>query len=720
MIWDGVRQRWLSSQLPRLVEAGLISSEQAEKIRAYYDNLQSEARRRFGQQVLATFVVLGVALWAASLAAWVAGHWDQLGDLGRLAILLAGWAAGYAILFSWKAWHRVWVAKEIGILGVAGLVPLVLAQLSFLYGVDLSDRDILFRWAVGLLPFLLAFRTETAGVLFSVVVALAFWGDSVVGLIGPGSPASGLSEQIRFFIFPLAWLLCAALYARQRGVVMFVLVGLLGAWLVALPNHWPLFHGPPLWQIWRATETASYCGMVGAWLVALGTALGNLGWLASCFVFWGLVFVWATIIPLGHLDIWLAEAYVNSPPFHPWAEAFWEVSLIGGLTVAFAAIVWGRRVWEGRILRLPRPAAIAPILSRVVGPAVFLACFSFLLVVDNLPDLGLSFVPYDRRVAGWFGAIVLTVAWIGFLLGKGYAGQNRIWTVACVLTFLSWVFTRLADAFGVDYREAALLFAASGIVLGAVPIFIWWVHRRGQLVAEEVAPAPDDPAPPADQSVAALHTFHKRISPRLWLVICAVWQAGVFGEFVAAQQLAFVGPTAVVEIPVLKRGSWPERQFFKGQYILLNLVVNEVPCAQVEGIGQILSQAAGRQPADELWAPGELESALRSVTGRTVYVALELAEDGLSLKRVYASFSRPRSGLFLRGKIVYGSLSGEAALGQVVRMSDCNVTVRYGFEKFFARQNELRAWIEAIQGGVVRAQIEVAQNGRARLRSLLQ
>jgi uncharacterized membrane protein len=73
--------RWLRGQLPELVAAGAISSENARAIESHYGPIES--RSNFGFIILAT---VGAALVGAGIILLIAHNWDDLGRAIRTVI----------------------------------------------------------------------------------------------------------------------------------------------------------------------------------------------------------------------------------------------------------------------------------------------------------------------------------------------------------------------------------------------------------------------------------------------------------------------------------------------------------------------------------------------------------------------------------------------------------------------------------------------------------
>ena len=85
--------RWLRGQLPELVAAGVISSENAGAIERHYASV--DTRSNFGFVILAT---VGAALVGAGIILLIAHNWDDLSRATRTVIAFIPLVIAHALI----------------------------------------------------------------------------------------------------------------------------------------------------------------------------------------------------------------------------------------------------------------------------------------------------------------------------------------------------------------------------------------------------------------------------------------------------------------------------------------------------------------------------------------------------------------------------------------------------------------------------------------------
>ena len=141
---------WITQVLPELVREGLITADQAERIRARY----AADPQRSGNRMLLVFAILGSLLVGLGIILIIAHNWDDLGRGTRTAIAFVPVVLGqglvlYGIIRSPEvaAWRRP--------CGIARQCPL---RMCFAHRTDPSHR----RIAGGLPPHMCRADPSTA------------------------------------------------------------------------------------------------------------------------------------------------------------------------------------------------------------------------------------------------------------------------------------------------------------------------------------------------------------------------------------------------------------------------------------------------------------------------------------------------------------------------------------------------------------------------------
>ena len=83
--------KWLETQLPDWVNAGLISNPQASAIRTHYHDSDSSLART-------AFSSIGAILFGLGIILFFAWNWDALHRFTKLAIVFAAIVAAHAVL----------------------------------------------------------------------------------------------------------------------------------------------------------------------------------------------------------------------------------------------------------------------------------------------------------------------------------------------------------------------------------------------------------------------------------------------------------------------------------------------------------------------------------------------------------------------------------------------------------------------------------------------
>lgn len=127
------------------------------------------------------------------------------------------------------------------------------------------------------------------------------------------------------------------------------------------------------------------------------------------------------------------------------------------------------------------------------------------------------------------------------------------------------------------------------------------------------------------------------------------------------------------------------RSLFRGNYARLNYPISRIP-------------------AERLLEDFESDGLLRE--GEIIYTALKIDEQGLA-SADYASLNRPKSGLYLRGRLTRKVYSKTGTLN-----------LKYGIEAFFAEKQEALR-LERELADDAQAIVMVGSGGQARLKTII-
>ena len=156
--------RWLRGQLPELVAAGAISSENARAIESHYGPVES--RTNFGFIILAT---LGAALVGAGIILLIAHNWDDLSRAARTVIafipLLIAQALVAFVLMR-RNESRPW-REAVAIFDVAA-VATAISLISQTYQIQGSFDEFMKVWLLLSIPIVYLLRTTLGAVVYLV------------------------------------------------------------------------------------------------------------------------------------------------------------------------------------------------------------------------------------------------------------------------------------------------------------------------------------------------------------------------------------------------------------------------------------------------------------------------------------------------------------------------------------------------------------------------
>ncbi|TPW18782.1 MAG: membrane protein, partial [Elusimicrobia bacterium] len=219
---------WLAEEIPSWTRDGLLTDDQARRIRARYDFAEVDLDRRAGSgRFVQALSVLGALLVGAGILTWIAANWDGIGDPLKLGLIFTSviglqWG-GYELAFRRASHpHLGQALLLIGNLAFGAGIFLV-AQIFHLSG---HWPNAFLAWGLGALA--VAVAVEAVPVFTLAAGALTVWG------IGEAAEfhATGL------WSLAAVGALFAVSYWRNSKSHLAVSVMALGAWLSIVPGAW--------------------------------------------------------------------------------------------------------------------------------------------------------------------------------------------------------------------------------------------------------------------------------------------------------------------------------------------------------------------------------------------------------------------------------------------------------------------------------------------------
>jgi uncharacterized membrane protein len=269
---------WLYGQLPGLVSEGIVPAEAAERLRAYYGEMDVDSGRRWA---LIVFGVLGAVLIGSGVILLLAHNWDDLSRAVRTVLSFAPLVVALA-LAGWVVWTgRQSAAWREGagtalFIAIGSTISLV-AQTYHMAG---DFGEFMLTWMLLGLPVVYVLGASFAAALY--LAGITVWA---------GSATHG--ELVRLWYWPLTalvlphlWLLArqnryqprVALLGWTLAICASIAIGLTMGWLMDHASSWVLayagYYGlllvaghawfgeaPSMWQ--RPLQVVGALGTVG-------------------------------------------------------------------------------------------------------------------------------------------------------------------------------------------------------------------------------------------------------------------------------------------------------------------------------------------------------------------------------------------------------------------------------------------------------------------------
>ena len=335
--------QWLHEELPGLVQAGVLPSEVAEKLRQHYGPAPERARKNWA---LLVFGILGAALIGAGVLLLVAHNWDDLSRPVRTGLAVAPLVAAIGLagwVLACRPVSAPWCegAATAWALTIGATISLV-AQIYQIHG---DTARFFLTWILLGLPIVYVLRSS---------VAASF-----------------------YFIGATAWVGCTTYPSQQRATGLWYW-GLLA---LALPH---------LIDVWRKNRTGWRSSLTG-WVLALclctGTGISLEGALPGAWIvaYTGLL----ALLYLAGKRWWTAAPTLWQRP--------WQTTGAVGLGIVALELTY-RWPWQG--IHSHWHHAWTSSSAMITGNllAAFLAIAAIGAVARELPRLG--WADLDRIIIG--------------------------------------------------------------------------------------------------------------------------------------------------------------------------------------------------------------------------------------------------------------------------------------------------------------------------------
>lgn len=156
--------RWLRGQLPELVAAGVISSENAGAIERHYASV--DTRSNFGFVILAT---VGAALVGAGIILLIAHNWDDLSRATRTVIAFIPLVIAHALIvfvLLRRNESRPW-REAVAVFDVAA-VATAISLISQTYQIQGTFAEFMKVWLLLSIPIVYLLRTTLGAVVYLI------------------------------------------------------------------------------------------------------------------------------------------------------------------------------------------------------------------------------------------------------------------------------------------------------------------------------------------------------------------------------------------------------------------------------------------------------------------------------------------------------------------------------------------------------------------------
>ncbi len=168
--------KWLESELPKLVDQGVMSNEVKSNIEEHYhEELKASADAMFNK-VTVTLAILSATLFSAGICLLINHNWDMFNIAWKnlftfIPLLVATILGSYTLM---KKKSALW--REFSGILTVGAVAAAIAIISQTYNMDGELKDYLFLVLFLMFPLLYIFRSM--GVFLLYLIAIIAWKES--------------------------------------------------------------------------------------------------------------------------------------------------------------------------------------------------------------------------------------------------------------------------------------------------------------------------------------------------------------------------------------------------------------------------------------------------------------------------------------------------------------------------------------------------------------
>jgi len=168
--------RWLYSELPKLVGAGVVDEVNAERLKEYYGDVDQGK----GNLFFVLFGILGSLLIGCGIISLLAHNWDQFPRGAKLVLafspLLVGQGcAGYALVK--KSDSRTWLESSSTFLTLA--IAAAIALVGQIYHVPGNLANFMLAWMILTIPLIFLLKSTATSSIYTV--CLIVWTFSMAG-----------------------------------------------------------------------------------------------------------------------------------------------------------------------------------------------------------------------------------------------------------------------------------------------------------------------------------------------------------------------------------------------------------------------------------------------------------------------------------------------------------------------------------------------------------
>jgi len=423
-----IKVRWLYSELPKLVAAGVLSEESAARIRGHYGPVPNHSVARIAAVLLA---VLGCALMGAGVILILAHNWEQLGRPLRAGLAFVPLLIGQACCFfallrrpesvAWREGAGTFCALAIGA---------CIALISQTYHLPGDLGAFLLVWVLLGAPLIYLLRSSAVAVLYLAGV-LAWFG---------ASHGEAHARLVWCLLTAIAFPHLVWAWRRHAHAPRFALLSIVSSVHLACSLIFLLSGRAP--GIWIVVYAALASGMaMGGMLWAARGALGpvRMAGMAGV-VLWSLLLTFESF----WREFGLFPAPGSRPELPFWAVmpdylvAFALLSvvvLIAGLALrskVHDCLPWGGAALLGTIMYFAVARGMPPSVATVAFNLYLLALGAYAMLVGTrmgrlgLLNGGMAILILLMTVRFFDSNLGFTVRGIAFLLaGAAFLGVNH-------------------------------------------------------------------------------------------------------------------------------------------------------------------------------------------------------------------------------------------------------------------------------------------------------